>query len=83
MIMPLDKSIICLHWSALGALWVHCVKKDIIELQKAQRKRRKKTKRINKLQDYLVIWDSSEQKRGDSKAYARSLQNHDWHIKDA
>lgn len=31
--MPLDKSIICLHWIALCALWVHFVKKDIVELE--------------------------------------------------
>lgn len=66
--MPLDKSTICLCWSALCALWVHCVKKDIVELEKVQRKTRRKTERINKLQDYPVGWDSSEQKRGDLEA---------------
>lgn len=81
MIMPLDKSIICLYWSALCALWVHCVKKDIVELEKCQSKTRRKTNRINKLRDYLVGWVSPEQKIGGLEAYARSLQNHDWHIK--
>lgn len=73
----------CLHWSALSALSVHCIKKNIVGLEKVQRKTRRQTKRINKLRHYLVGWDASEQKRGDLEAYARSLQNHDWHIKGA